>query len=862
LSPFSRLPLHRISLPRSPRCITVRLLIKNSTTNDGLGVFPEVSGTPFEPVCHGSIAFADVDNDDDMDVMLTGKGQQNILGYERISKLYLNDGNGSFSEDATNNFVPVSYSSILFTDVNDNESPDLLLFGYNGTEKVAKLYRNDGEGSFSADADIPFNGYSHGQVVAADFTNNNKTEKDVFISGIAHVDGAARGIAKLYMNNGKGVFSENTHYSFPGLEYSSVAFADVDNDRDIDLIVAGRDTATYEEVTKLFLNIDGTGDFEECQNNSFAGVMDGTVNFCDFDRDNDQDILITGSNDDGRNALLYLNDGQGRYKQVSTGMFSNFRTPSIDFADVNNDLSPDMILSGSDSTELYTNDGTGNYSLVENTAFAGTTNGASAFGDIDNDGDNDLIVTGSTHAALYINDGSGNFTFRNSAFQSAINSTLDLFDVDNDDDLDVMITGPSSNLYINDGYGIFTALQDMPFENAEYGDVAVADINGNGFVDILISGSALVGLSSAIFTELYINYGNYDFSSGSSGFLPVMSGSVDFADITGNGAPDLLVTGASSAGLYLNDGDGSFTSVVDPFPGFSKSSAAFADVDSDGDFDVIIAGNTGSGTTTILFVNDGAGNFSEYPDMPFVGVSDGCIKFADIDLDGDEDVIVAGRFGGKYIAQLYRNTTCLTTYDTISVFACDAYTVPSEDETYYSSGIFNDTIANYAGCDSVITIHVTIGALDTSVLQTGSTLTANATDVLYQWLDCSNDLEDITDANNQSFTPLTSGSYAVAVSQSSCVDTSDCLDVVIAGTNEVNSPSNISVFPNPAKNHVEVSGENIIRIQLINMDGKVLKEEKPESEPAIIKVAFLNSGFYYLKVITTNHAFVKKLLIE
>jgi hypothetical protein len=46
---------------------------------------------------------------------------------------------------------------------------------------------------------------------------------------------------------------------------------------------------------------------------------------------------------------------------------------------------------------------------------------------------------------------------------------------------------------------------------------------------------------------------------------------------------------------------------------------------------------------------------------------------------------------------------------TLAVTACASYTVPSGDETYTISGTYSDTIPNFAGCDSVITIQLSIG---------------------------------------------------------------------------------------------------------------------------------------------------------
>ena len=78
-------------------------------------------------------------------------------------------------------------------------------------------------------------------------------------------------------------------------------------------------------------------------------------------------------------------------------------------------------------------------------------------------------------------------------------------------------------------------------------------------------------------------------------------------------------------------------------------------------------------------------------------------------------------------------------------------------------------------------------AVDTSVTVTESTLTSNeSTAIFYQWLDCNNGFSTIPGATNQSFTPLTSGNYAVNVGVPDlCYDTSDCFNVTIANVPEV-----------------------------------------------------------------------------
>ncbi|MFB6305515.1 MAG: hypothetical protein ABEH43_00730, partial [Flavobacteriales bacterium] len=55
------------------------------------------------------------------------------------------------------------------------------------------------------------------------------------------------------------------------------------------------------------------------------------------------------------------------------------------------------------------------------------------------------------------------------------------------------------------------------------------------------------------------------------------------------------------------------------------------------------------------------------------------------------------------------NLSINNSFDTINPSVCDSYTVPSGHETYTSSGNYSDTIPNSAGCDSIINIQLQIG---------------------------------------------------------------------------------------------------------------------------------------------------------
>ena len=102
-----------------------------------------------------SIAFADIDNDNDQDVLITGKNNF----YQNFTKLYINDGAGNFSEITGVPFDKVWMSSIAWTDIDNDNDQDLLITGENGSDqRIAKLYTNDGNGNFSEATGTPFDG--------------------------------------------------------------------------------------------------------------------------------------------------------------------------------------------------------------------------------------------------------------------------------------------------------------------------------------------------------------------------------------------------------------------------------------------------------------------------------------------------------------------------------------------------------------------------------------------------------------------------------------------------------------------------------------------------------------------------------
>lgn len=254
--------------------------------NDGAVNFTEINRNSFNDVVRGSVAFSDVDSDGDPDVLITGYNYSRT----RISKMFINDGEGNFTEMKDTPFEGVSRGSVAFSDVDGDGDEDVLITGQHYLETgSSRLYINDGEGNFSEMTGTPFESVLESSVAFSDVDNDG--DQDVLITGQSNSD---KHISKLYTNDGFGNFTKTSRTPFEQVARSSVAFSDVDGDGDEDVLITGQNNSK-ERISKLYTN-DGTGNFTEMTGTPFPGVRFSSVAFSDLDNDGDQDILISGQN--------------------------------------------------------------------------------------------------------------------------------------------------------------------------------------------------------------------------------------------------------------------------------------------------------------------------------------------------------------------------------------------------------------------------------------------------------------------------------------------------------------------------------------------------------------------------------------
>ena len=343
----------------------------------------------------------------------------------------------------------------------------------------------------------------------------------------------------------------------------------------------------------------------------------------DVDNDGHQDVLITSSS---FSNLFYNNASGGFNLSGQNGIFPLAQNwnGSIAFSDIDNDGHQDILMTGNKDangnllTEIYRNDATSAFYLHNGTPFSGVENSSVAFADIDNDGDEDLLITGDVGAndfiGLYKNDGVGNFTqfggFNDYIPESCglIGGDVGFLDFDGDADLDLIVTGFTYSclysmaagtingavtiLYENDGLGNFTPALSQPFQQSMESSLAIADIDGDQDMDVIISGD------------------------------------------------DGAMT--SSINIYIND-SGIFQSLSHSITGVQNGDIILADLDVDGDQDLIISGDDGMGQNqTLVYSNDGTGNFTEVQNLNLVAPSNPDLVSVDIDGDADLDLIIVG----------------------------------------------------------------------------------------------------------------------------------------------------------------------------------------------------------------------------
>ncbi len=190
-------------------------------------------------------------------------------------------------------------------------------------------------------------------------------------------------------------------------------------------------------------------------------------------------------------------------------------------------------------------------------------------------------------------------------------------------------------------------------------------------------------------------------------------------------------------------------------------------------------------------------------------------------------------------------TTPTTT--TIDSLACDS--IYLLDAWYYENTVIYDSLLNVNACDSILVYNIFVTSINTMVIEEEGTLISEAINANYAWLDCENNFTEILNANDLSYTPNMDGTYAVEVTLGNCVDTSNCILVNTVNTKEIADEQILEIFPNPTKDKFSLEIQNWQEdyfIEIINLEGKKIYNTAMNSSNMIIHSTDWPSGIYYL----------------
>ena len=153
--------------------------------------------------------------------------------------------------------------------------------------------------------------------------------------------------------------------------------------------------------------------------------------------------------------------------------------------------------------------------------------------------------------------------------------------------------------------------------------------------------------------------------------------------------------------------------------------------------------------------------------------------------------------------------------------ACDSLTWIDGNTYTSNNNTATHTLVNAAGCDSVITLNFSITTVDVTISANGNEITANAGGDSYQWLDCDNNYTSISGATSQTFTALSNGNYAVEITKTGCTDTSECIAITTIGLIEADV-NEITIFPNPTTGLVQLDLGNLqdVSVKVVDLTGK------------------------------------------
>jgi len=248
-----------------------------------------------------------------------------------------------------------------------------------------------------------------------------------------------------------------------------------------------------------------------------------------------------------------------------------------------------------------------------------------------------------------------------------------------------------------------------------------------------------------------------------------------------------------------------------------------------------------------------------------------------VNLCEGESITIGGNIyteGGEYTISFEGSDGCdstiLLTIELLPIYTvslneniCEGESFVIGNETFTDPGDYTVYVVAENGCDSIVLLSLFVHNVDNSVTIQQNTLTANEPFASYQWFNCDSG-ENIPGATNQTYVALTTGNYAVSLTDGfGCSAISECFSIVITGIAEDVLSNAITIYPNPTDGWIYVLNDTqfpVSKMTLTNLSGQEISEIILNGNNPV-DVSALGKGVYFVKIKIKGLEIMKKLIV-
>lgn len=180
--------------------------------------------------------------------------------------------------------------------------------------------------------------------------------------------------------------------------------------------------------------------------------------------------------------------------------------------------------------------------------------------------------------------------------------------------------------------------------------------------------------------------------------------------------------------------------------------------------------------------------------------------------------------------------------------------------TNLGAGNYTVSVKDANNCNVTNTLTITEpAAIDASVTQNGSVLTANATGATYQWVNCAGNTP-VAGQTAQNFTVASNGSYKVIVTVGGCSVTSACVTLSATGLNEQGAISGLQLYPNPGTGVYTLTLSDHADVIVSNVIGEIVLKESVTKGNNTLNLEKQPNGIYTVNIISGGRSTAVKLI--